>query len=270
MAPASHRPRGGARGRGTGRGKAGPGPRPTARPSRALPAPPGASWLPKFLRRGHGPGEPPPPGRRQGPGDRPGGAGERRARALGPRPALPRRSPRSPRPLAPPGCQSSSPEGMAPASHRPRGGARGRGTGRGAPGKGGPGPSAHGPPFPGAPRAPWRLLAAKVPPTRAWPRRATAPGEGPTKGPKGHKRGHRMSKGTQRPPKANQAAECQKVKRLQKVPKGTQMPQMPTRPQNVKRSQMAQIPRSSQNVKRSQKAPKGQRGHRMSKGQKVA
>ena len=166
---------------------------------------------------------------------------------------------------------------MAPASHRPRGGARGRGTGRGAPGKGGPGPSAHGPPFPGAPRAPWRLLAAKVPPTRAWPRRATAPGEapgaggpaggrpgragrgprararlspgaprapwrllaakvpptrawprratapgeGPTKGPKGHKRGHRMSKGTQRPPKANQAAECQKVKRLRKVAKGT-------------------------------------------------
>ena len=75
------------------------------------------------LHRGHGPGEPPPPGRGQGPGDRPGGAGERRARALGPRPALPGRSPR---PLAPPGCQSSSDEGMAPASHRPRQGANKR------------------------------------------------------------------------------------------------------------------------------------------------
>ena len=101
------------------RGKAGPGPRPTARPSPALPAPPGASWRPKFLGRGHGPGEPSPPGRRPGPGDWPGSVGEGRARALGPRPALPRHSPR------PPG-----------ASWWPKFLRRGHGPGEPSPGKG--------------------------------------------------------------------------------------------------------------------------------------
>ena len=140
------------------------------------------------LHRGHGPGKPSPPGRRPGPGDRPGSVGERRARALGPRPALPRRSPC---PLAPPGGQSSSDEGMAPASHHPRGGARGQGTGRGASGKDGPGPSAHGPPFPGAPRASWRPKFLR----RGHGPGEPSPGKGPTKG----QQGHRMSKGQQGP-----------------------------------------------------------------------
>ena len=180
---------------------------------------------------------------------------------------------------------------MAPASHRPRGGARGRG----ASGKGGPGPSAHGPPFPGAPCGPWRLLAAKVPTTRAWPRGAIAPGRRPGPGdwPGKDKEGGAVATGPlthlPRPVPRPWAAKVpgtrawpRRAIARQGANKRPQRPQ--TRPQNVKRPTRPQRPTRSQNVKRSKgcirhpKAPKakqgpknvnspeGQRGHKRPNG----
>ena len=111
--------------------------------------------------------------RREAPGAG-GPAGEgwgRRAPATSPWPRLPLRSLH---PLAPPGRQSSPDEGMAPGEPSTPGRRQGPGDRPGKDGEGGARPRDHGPTFPGTHRCPWCPLGAKVPRTRAWPRRAIA------------------------------------------------------------------------------------------------
>ena len=139
---------------------------------------------------------------------------------------------------------------MAPASHRPQGGARGRGTGRGASGKGGPVPSAHGRLFPGARRAPWGLLAAKVPRTRAWPGEPSPLGRRPGPG----DRPGSIGEG-----RARALGPRPALPRHSPRPPGASW-----RPKFLRRGHGPGEPSPR---KGPTKFPKGQQGHRMSKGQ---